>query len=79
MKIVQGQGPQTFPRSIVYKGDVIKEKCKVDLKEGHIYGKCGVRCGTQRTFVFVVTSTCSKSFSHIHFPYLSFLFSASIL
>jgi hypothetical protein len=47
MKIVQDQGPQTFPHSIVYKGDVIKEKCKVDLKEGHIYGKCGVRYGTQ--------------------------------
>jgi hypothetical protein len=47
MKIVQDQGPQTFLRSIVYKGDVIKEKCKVDLKEGHIYGKCGVRYGTQ--------------------------------
>jgi hypothetical protein len=47
MKIVQDQGPQTFLRSIVNKGDVIKEKCKVDLKEGHIYGKCGVRYGTQ--------------------------------
>jgi hypothetical protein len=79
MKIVQDKGPQTFLRSIVYKGDVIKEKCNVDLKEGHIYGKCGVRYGTQQTFVFIVTSTCSKSFSHTHFPCLSFLFSASIL
>jgi hypothetical protein len=47
MKIVQDQGPQTLPRSIVYNGDVIKEKCKVDLKEGHMFEKCGVRYGTQ--------------------------------
>jgi hypothetical protein len=39
-----------------------------------MYGKCGVRYKTQWSFVFVVTSTCSKSFSHTHLPCLSFYF-----
>ena len=37
------QLPSTLPRLVVWKGDMIEEKAKLDSVQGHIYGKHPVR------------------------------------
>jgi len=57
------QLPSTLPRLVVWKGDMIEEKAKLDSLQGHIYGKHPIlplklTCYHKRTSAQIQSPTC---------------------